>query len=130
MSDAPPPVDTLEAPHEPTVPAPTSLWLWVVVLGGPVVWITHFMAVYLAAEAVCTPDRVGGEQPWSDGTLIAFVVAATVVAVLLCVVGGLYSYRRMRREGPALWWVGLLLAAGSAASIVAVGVSAVLVGPC
>jgi hypothetical protein len=130
MSDVPPPVDTLEAPHEPTVPAPTSLWLWVVVLGGPVVWINHFMVVYLAAEAVCTPERVGGEQPFSDSALIAFIVAATVIAVALCVVDGLYSYWRMRREGPALWWVGVLLAAGSAVSIVAVGVPAVLVGPC
>ena len=130
MSNVPPPVDTLEAPHEPTVPAPSSLWLWVVVLGGPAVWFTHFMVVYLAAEAVCTPARVGSEQPWSDGTLNTFIAAATGVAVALCVADALYAWRRMRGEGPALWWVGLVLAVGSAVSIVAVGLPALMVGPC
>lgn len=130
MSDVGPPVDTLEAPHEPSVPGSNSLWMWVVVLGGPVVWIVHFMAVYLAAEAVCTPDRVGGDQPWSDGTLQTFIVAATAAACALCVADGSYSWRRARAEGPRLWWVGLVLAVGSAASVVAVGLPALLVGPC
>jgi hypothetical protein len=130
MSDAPPPVDTLEAPHEPSVPAPTSLWLWVVVLGGPATWIVHFMIVYLAAEAVCTPERVGGEQPWSDVTLNRFIVAATAVAFTVCLVDGMYAWRRVRAEGPRLRWVGVVLAIGSAASVAAVGVPALAVGSC
>ena len=81
MSTSNRPVDTLEAPHEPVVPAPSSWRLWVLLLGGPALWFVHFMVVYLTAEAVCTPKLIGDEQPWSDATLDTFVVVATVVAV-------------------------------------------------
>jgi heme/copper-type cytochrome/quinol oxidase subunit 2 len=112
------------------VPAPSSIWLWVVVLGGPVVWIVHFMVVYLAAEAVCTPGRVGGDRPWSDDQLDVFIVAATAIAVAVCAIAGSIARRRVRAEGRHLWWVGVVLAIGAAASVIAVGAPALAVGTC
>lgn len=131
VSDPKPPVDTLEAPHEPVVPAPSSWRLWLLLLGGPTIWFGHFMVVYLAAEAVCTPKLIGDEQPWTDATLDGFVVVATVVAVVLCLIVSGLSYRRLRREPRQwLWWVSVVLALGSALSVMAVGVPALAVGTC
>jgi hypothetical protein len=130
MTDAPirPPVD---APHEPTVPAPSSWRLWVVLLGGPAMWIGHFMIVYLTAEAVCTPPLVGSEQPWSDTTLDTFVLVATIVAGLACLALAVIAGVALRREPEQwLWWVGLTLAVGSFASVLAVGLPSLAVGPC
>lgn len=125
------PVDTLEAPHEPVVPAPSSWRLWVLLLGGPALWFGHFMVVYLTAEAVCTPDLIGGEQPWSDGTLDGFVLATTAIAVVLCLAVALLAWRRSRREPRQwLWWVSITLAIGSALSVVAVGIPVLVVGTC
>lgn len=125
------PVDTLEAPHEPVVPAPSSWRLWVLLLGGPSLWFAHFMIVYLAAEAVCTPKLIGDDQPWSDATLDRFVVASTVVAVSLCLAVATLSWRRLRREpGQWLWWVSITLGIGSALSVIAVGSSTLVVGGC
>lgn len=131
MSVSDRPVDTLEEPHEPVVPAPSSWRLWVLLLGGPSLWFAHFMVVYLTAEAVCTPKLVGAEQPWSDATLDGFVVVATIVAVALCLAVSLLSWRRLRRE-PAqwLWWVSIVLGIGSALTVVAVGVPVLAVGTC
>lgn len=130
MSEIPPPVDTLEHPHEPTVPARSSIGVWVALLGGPVVWFAHFMVVYLVAEAVCTPSMVGAEQPWSDAALIGFVVAATVVAVCLCGAVGLHAWKRVDADERTLRAAGVALAIGSAATVIAVGIPAVLLGPC
>jgi len=135
MSDPAPPVDTLEEPHEPVVAAPTSLWMWVVVLGGPAIWFGHFMVVYLTAEAVCTPRLVGSGEPseqlWSNATIDAFVLLATIAATGACVVDALVARRRARAEdGDGLWWVGGVLAVGSALAVIAVGVPALVVGPC
>ena len=131
MSTANRPVDTLEAPHEPVVPAPSSWRLWVLLLGGPALWFVHFMVVYLTAEAVCTPKLIGDEQPWSDATLDTFVVVATVVAVGSCLAVSVLSWRRLRRE-PAqwLWWVAIALGVGCALSVVAVGLPVLVVGTC
>lgn len=131
MSTSRPPVDTLEAPHEPVVPAPSSWRLWALLLGGPVVWFTHFMVVYLTAEAVCTPKLIGEEQPWSDAALDGFVLVATAVAVAACMVVALLSSRRLRREPRQwLWWVSITLGIGSALSVVAVGLPVLVVGTC
>ena len=53
---------------------------WVVLLAGPVIWFTHFMVVYLVAEAGCNGAGDGLEvlgppvPAWT--TLIATLVAA------------------------------------------------------
>ena len=131
MSTADRPVDTLEAPHEPVVPAPSSWRLWALLLGGPSLWFVHFMVVYLTAEAVCTPKLIGDEQPWSDAALDGFIVVATVVAVLLCLVVSALSSRRLRREPQQwLWWVALVLGIGSAMTVAAVGFSSLVVATC
>jgi hypothetical protein len=135
MSEQAPPVDTLHAPHEPVVPAPTSLWMWVTVLLGPVTWFAHFMTVYLTAEAVCTPILIGArspsDQPWSASTFDGFVLAATVVGVVICTVDAFIAGRRARGSGgQGMWWIGLALALGSAVAIVAVGIPALVVEPC
>jgi drug/metabolite transporter (DMT)-like permease len=123
-----PPVD---APHEPIVPAPSSWRLWVVLLGGPTTWFVHFMVVYLTAEAVCTPPLVGSEQPWSDTTLDTFVFVATIVGALVCVALATVAAVALRRERQqSLWWVGIVLAVGSCAAVVAVGLPSLVVGPC
>lgn len=130
MSNAPtrPPVD---APHEPIVPAPSSWRLWVAVLGGPATWFAHFMVVYLTAEAVCTPALVGSEQPWTDTALDTFVVGATVVAAVACIALAIIASIAVRREPQQwLWWVATVLAIGSCAAVLAVGLPALVVGPC
>lgn len=130
MSSVPPPVDTLEPPHEPVVPAPWSIGLWIAMLAGPVIWFAHFMGVYLLAEAVCTPEMVGGDQPWSDTALAIAIVAVTVAAVALCAVAGVYSWRRTWSADAGLRGVGVALAIGSTAAILAVGLSVTLLEPC
>ena len=123
-----PPVD---APHEPIVPAPSSWRLWVVLLGGPAAWFAHFMAVYLTAEAVCTPPLVGSEQPWSDTTLDTFVLIATIVVALTCVAVAVVATVALRREPHQwLWWVAIVLAVGSCLAVLAVGLPSLVVGPC
>jgi hypothetical protein len=123
-----PPVD---APHEPIVPAPSSWRLWVVLLGGPAAWFVHFMGVYLTAEAVCTPPLVGSEQPWSDTALDTFVLVATIAFALVCVALGIIATVALRREPQQwLWWVAIVLAVGSCAAVLAVGLPSLVVGPC
>jgi drug/metabolite transporter (DMT)-like permease len=123
-----PPVD---APHEPLVPAPSSWRLWVVLLGGPAAWLVHFMVVYLAAEAVCTPPLVGSEQPWSDATLDTFVFVATVAVAVACIALAVVATVALRREPQQwLWWVGIVLAVGSCVAVLAVGLPSLVVGPC
>jgi hypothetical protein len=123
-----PPVD---APHEPIVPAPSSWRLWVVLLGGPAAWFVHFVGVYLTAEAVCTPPLVGSEQPWSDTALDTFVLVATIAFALVCVALGIIATVALRREPQQwLWWVAIVLAVGSCAAVLAVGLPSLVVGPC
>ena len=42
-----------------TSPATGARIIWLPFLGGPVTWITHFMLVYLVAEAGCSGDGPG-----------------------------------------------------------------------
>ena len=66
-------------------------------LAGPVIWASHFMVVYLVAEAVCaagTDVRVLGLHVLSTVTLVATGVALVVTAVTTVA-----AYRRWRRSG-------------------------------
>lgn len=125
------PVDTLDAPHEPAAWTRPTVRFWVVLLAGPVIWIVHFAVVYLTAEATCTPT-VGNRWPMLDaGSLRVFVVVATIVAAIGCVVAALVAWRAVRRpDASPLHRAAVVLAVGSCASVIAVGAPVLVLGPC
>lgn len=125
---------------------------WAVFIAGPVVWITHFMTVYLVAEAGCTG---GGEGLRFLGPPVPVVatLAATVVAVGLCVAATVWAYRRWRaseerleaapdaatelsgefdddRRRGSLAFAGFLLSALSVVAVLFTGAPALVLGPC
>ena len=71
---------------------------WVVFLGGPVIWFTHFMLVYLVTEAGCSGDGRGFEL--FDPPVPAVTTLATIpVAAVGCLVFAAWAYRRWQRAG-------------------------------
>jgi hypothetical protein len=110
----------------------SSRVIWVAFLGGPVVWITHFMVVYLVAETGCSGDGRGFEL-FDPPVPAATTLAATGLAVLACVGFAVWSYRRWRAafEGPGaadgtMAFIGFLLALFSAVAVVFVGLPALV----
>lgn len=125
------PVDTLEEPHEPVVVTRSTIGLWALTLAGPVLWIVHFMFVYLTAEAACEAARVDEMRFVGEGTLRTIVLVATAVGAVACLVAGAVAWRRRHRVGqPEMSVAGAMLAVGSALSVVAVGLPALVLGPC
>lgn len=125
------PVDTLDAPHEPAAWTRSTRRFWAVLLAGPVIWIVHFAAVYLAAEAACTPAVEDRWPAVDESSLRVFIVAATVVAAVGCVVAALVAWRAMRRpDASPLHRASVVLAIGSVASVIAVGGPVLVLGPC
>jgi amino acid transporter len=129
--------------------APSSAVLWALFLAGPVIWIFHFMVVYLIAEAVCQAGGTGREV-WGL-PLVSFVtVVATAVAVAAILAVTVLAYRRWRaqerraREDPAegarehrdprrdrtLMLSGVLLGLLFALSVIYVGLPALWLRPC
>lgn len=125
---------------------------WAVFVAGPVVWITHFMVVYLVGEAGCTG---GGEglRLFDPPVPVLTTLAATAVAVVLCVVATVWAYRRWRaseeelaaapdaaselsgefdddRRRGSLAFAGFLLSAFSVVAVVFTGAPALVLGPC
>jgi hypothetical protein len=119
----------------------------VILLAGPVLAITHFMLVYLAAEAGCMGDGPGlrlFDPPVPD---IVTLVATTVVA-MACLGFARWSFirwRERRREpgeaastddllapdrGGELAFAGLLLSALSFVTVLLVGVPAIFLPTC
>lgn len=126
-------------------PVPVDLQLdrrqrraWVLFLAGPVIWITHFLVVYLVAEAGCTGDRA--LLDWFDPPVPVVVTwVATALAVPATVATAVWAWRSWRRgttgpidvapeaEGPAspggtlstspLAFIGFLLSAFSVVAI-------------
>lgn len=124
------PVDTLHAPHEPVVVTPSTIGTWSLTLAGPVLWFVHFVVVYLLAEAACEAQRTAEMTFISERTLSWSVAIATIVAALLCVLAAVAAWRRHRREGEPMMVVGTLLGVGSAATVLAVGLPGLVLGPC
>ncbi len=126
----PPPSGVGPAGSELPPSSPTSAATWAALLAGPVVWITHFMVVYLTVEAAC------GRAPivvLSGRTTSGLVLAATGVAALICAAGAWWAWRRYQaRHGfeSSLGAAGVLLALGSLASVLAVGLPAAWLEPC
>ena len=88
--------------------------VWVVFLGGPVIWFAHFMLVYLVAEAGCTGDGPGLDAvrpPVPDAVTLAATAVAARRAAWACAAVGLPAVaagggpgRRRRAAGsPATW---------------------------
>ena len=71
---------------------------WVLFLGGPVVWIGHFMFVYLVAEAGCTGDGPGLDL-FAPPVPAILTVVATVAAAVACLTLAYANVRRHRRSG-------------------------------
>lgn len=120
----------------------SSSAVWVLFVAGPVIWFSHFMAVYLLADAICAAGgsdaRVIGLQPVSMATL-----AVTAIAVAAALFVALRAYRHWQaRRDPASDWLdgddgnaglalaGALLALVFVAAILFVGVPAAFLDPC
>lgn len=124
-------------PHAGASPAArrrflTLAWLF---LAGPVIWIVHFMVVYLLTEALCDSpgSRIAGFPAAS-----AVTVVATALAVLAVTVFSARAHQRWRastagqQEEPdaALALVGVLLGVLFLAAILFVGLPALALDPC
>lgn len=74
---------------------------WAVFLAGPVIWFTHFMVVYLVAEAGCTGDGPGLDA-FDPPVPAAATLIATGVAALACLSAARWAYRRGHGAQPAV----------------------------
>lgn len=108
--------------------------LWYGLLGGPVIYSLHFLAVYWIAEAACQANllryRVLGLEAISFWVLLLTVVAAALTAY-----GALLAYHNGRRTRdneaqnlpsypPFMAFVGLWLSAGFTMVILLTGLPA------
>jgi hypothetical protein len=120
---------------------------WVVFLAGPVIWITHFMIVYLAAESGCTGGGHGLEL-FDPPVPRIFTLVVTVIAAGACVPFAVWGHRwwRARRDGAGAGdpdpgeesvdvddratagFAGLLLCGFSILAILSVGLPAAVLG--
>lgn len=123
---------TDEHPIEHIPQEPGTLGRWVVALGGPAVWITHFMVVYLAAELSCAGLESDGWSAFGEGTLVVLTVVATVAAAVGCAALAVVARRRMSspdRDRADFSFLGFLLSIGSILGVAAVGVPALFLSP-
>lgn len=125
---------------------------WVVFLAGPVIWLVHFMVVYLAAEAGCTGTGPG-LAAFAPPVPVTVTAVATVVAVGLCAGAAWWALQRWRasaqdvREDPersadaapefddehrrsSLAFIGLLLSLLSLVAVLFTAAPAVVLGSC
>lgn len=116
-------VDVVDLPED----AP-SRRLFAVLLGGPVLWALHFVAVYLYGEAWCV---AGGHDDVVLGLaeVDAVIALATVVATAGTAAVGLVAWRRWRGAGSELALAGLVLAGMSAFAILLLAASAMVLDP-
>ena len=119
---------------------------WAVFLAGPVTWFTHFMVVYLIAEAGCTGDGPG-LSVFDPPVPKAATLAATAVAALICLGSARWAYQRWRagqrgaaadeaaelagrlpdrNRGGALTFAGFLLSLYSFVAVLFVGLPALV----
>ena len=120
---------TEDRPIERIPDDPSTFGRWVLAVGGPAVWMTHFMVVYLAGELSCVSSMTNEWTPISADALIAVTIIATVLAVLACTVLAVVARRRMRaahRETVDFSFLGLLLSVGSIIGVVTVAAPALV----
>ena len=95
-------------------------------LAGPVLWISHFFAVYLFTEAVCP----------ADNSVRVVTLVATVLTLGLIALMGLRTRRQLNATSTddldwrPIYLVGLGLAALSFVATLMVGIPAVFLDPC
>jgi hypothetical protein len=123
-----PPTDTLREPHEPLVDTPGTAGIWAVALAGPVLAMSHFWFVYLAAEATCEAERAAGMWFLDPDSLTWLILVATGVGVLAALAAAWIGWRSIGTR--MLATVGTLMSVGSAATILAVGLPALVLAPC
>lgn len=154
-SDQGPDRGSLAPGHGTPVPVDVSedlrtRYVWALFLAGPITWFTHFMLVYLVAEAGCTGDGPGLEllDPPVPvlTTLVTTVVALTVVGFAIRWALGRWRFARRELQGTeppptepdlddeqrleSMAFAGLLLSCLSAVAIVFTAVPALVLGPC
>jgi hypothetical protein len=104
--------------------------LWLALLAGPVLWIVHFAVVYLASELAC---REGWAQIAGVEAATLITVVATVVALAAIGMAALLTERGRRRTDQGnrqMLVIGLALDVLFAASVLAVGIPALVLDPC
>lgn len=132
MSDSERLTGTSDRPIERIPDQPSTLGDWAVLLGGPAIWISHFMLVYLLAEASCAAVGSDALTFIGDDTLVVLTVVATVIAAAACGTLAWVAWRRTRggrRDIVDLSRAGLLLAVGSFVGVIAVGAPALVLSP-
>ena len=122
------PTDTLHEPHEPLVARRDTTRMWVVALAGPVLMMVHFMFVYLSAEAACEAERSAGMWFLDADALTWLILVATALGAAAALVAAWIGWRSIGTR--MLATVGTLMSVGSAATILAVGLPAVVLAPC
>jgi hypothetical protein len=115
--------------------------VWVMLIGGPVIWFAHFMIVYLVAEAACTGDGPGMAL-FNPPVLKIVIAAATVAAALGCLllIGRGYQSAAESRNAPgdrgggdgnhATIYSGLLLSGLSLIATLFVAFPSLVLAPC
>lgn len=104
--------------------------MWIVFLGGPVVWALHFMIVYFIAEVACRFPVLDFRLLGLPGVSF-FTVALTVVAGVGTLVLAGAAYRRWRAgDARQTDFTGMLLSILSFVAILFVGVPAFFLQPC
>lgn len=108
--------------------------VWMLLLGGPVIWFVHFMAVYLAAEIGCKLVRFDIALLGVPGVSVV-TIGATVLAEVALVVATARALQRWRRgrgagEEAKVAFAGILLGAFSVIAVVFTAVPALVLQPC
>jgi hypothetical protein len=118
-----------------------SEWaLWYGLLGGPVIYSLHFLAVYWIAEVACQADLLR-YQVWGVEAISFWVLLLTVVGAALTGYGALLAYGNWRRTRdneaqnlpsypPFMAFIGLWLSAGFTVTILLTGLPALFLVLC
>lgn len=126
--------------------------IWIVFVGGPIIWFAHFMLVYLIAEAGCTGDGPG-LSIFDPPVPVTATLVATVVAIAGCATVAARGFRGWRasnlelarapddvedlagefdddRRRGTLSFAGFILSAFSVLAVLFTATPAVMLGPC
>jgi hypothetical protein len=104
--------------------------LWAALLAGPVLWIVHFAVVYLVSEVACR--NAWAELAGLEAATLATLVATAIALVAIGIAALLTERARRRTEqgNGQIMVIGLALDALFAASVLAVGIPALVLDPC
>jgi hypothetical protein len=86
---------------------------WLLLLGGPLIWAAHFLAIYLATSA--SQVAVGATSGATRVAIIALSIGAGAGAILLA----MHAWRRPHAEAQDAFWRTVSLA-GAVLAIVAI----------